>query len=189
MELFEAIKTRRSVRKYTDKPVEEEKLNAVLEAVRMAPSWANFQCWRMIIVREKSMKEKISELSYVEALFAPKGFKSNPSKKALAEAPVVIVLCADPAQSGVLWQQDYYLVDAGIASQNLMLAAHAAGLGSVFVGIYDEEKIKQLLAIPASIRMVGLFPLGYPVEEKKDGPPRKPVTEICYTGKWGLHHE
>jgi nitroreductase len=185
MELLEAIKTRRSVRKYTDKPVEEEKLNAVLEAVRMAPSWANLQCWRLIVVREKSVREKISELSYVESFFAPKGFKSNPSRKALAEAPVVLVLCADPSQSGVLWQQNYYLVDAGIASENMMLAARALGLGSVFVGIYDEEKIKQLLGIPAAIRVVGLFPLGYPVEEKKEGPPRKPLSEICFSGKWG----
>ena len=100
----------------------------------------------------------------------PRASRRIPSKKALAEAPVVIVLCADPSQSGVLWEQNYYLVDSGIASQNLMLAARAQGLGTVFVGIYDEEKVKQLLNIPASIRVVGLFPLGYPVEEKKDGP-------------------
>lgn len=185
MDLFEAIKTRRSVRKYADKPIEDEKLNSVLESVRMAPSWSNYQCWRLIVVKDKSMKEKISEVSYVESFFAPKGFKSNPSRKALAEAPVVIVLCADPSQSGVLWEQNYYLVDAGIASQNMMLAARALGLGTVFVGIYDEDKVKQLLGIPAAIRVVGLFPLGYPVEEKKDGPPRKPLAEICYAGKWG----
>jgi nitroreductase len=185
MDLFEAIKTRRSVRKFTDKPVEEEKLAAVLEAVRMAPSWANCQCWRMVVVKDKAVKEKISEVSYVESLFAPKGYKANPSKKALAEAPVVIVLCADPTQSGVLWEQNYYLVDSGIASQNLMLAARAEGLGTVFVGIYDEEKVKQLLNIPASIRVVGLFPLGYPLEDKKEGPPRKTLSEICFSGKWG----
>jgi nitroreductase len=137
------------------------------------------------VVKDKDVKEKISEVSYVESFFAPKGYKANPSKKALAEAPVVIVLCADPTQSGVLWEQNYYLVDSGIASQNLMLAARAQGLGTVFVGIYDEEKVKQLLNIPASIRVVGLFPLGYPLEEKKDGPPRKPLSEICFAGKWG----
>jgi nitroreductase len=184
MELFEAIKTRRSVRAYQDKPVEDEKLHAVLEAVRIAPSWANMQCWRMVVVKDRSTREKISDLSYVESYFAPKGYKSNPSKKALAQAPVVIALCADPAQSGVLWDQNYYLVDAGIAAQNLMLAARDLGLGTVFVGVYDEERLKKLLNIPASIRIVGLLPLGYPTEEKKDGPKRKPLDEICFNEHW-----
>ncbi len=186
MELFEAIKTRRSVRKFSDKAVEEDKLQTVLEAVRQAPSWANYQCWRLVVVRNGEMKAKISELSYVESFFATKGYKSNPSKKALAEAPVVIILCADPAQSGVIWGQNYYLADCGIAAQNLMLAACGLGLGSVFVGIYDEEKLKTLLNIPAEIRIVGLFPLGYPTEEKKEGPPRKPLAEICYREQWGV---
>ena len=185
MEVFDAIKSRRSIRKYQDKPVEDEKLQAVLEAVRAAPSWANMQCWRMIVVKDKAQREKISTMSFVESFFAPKGYKANPSKKALAEAPVVIVLCADPAQSGVLWDQNYYLVDTGIAAANLMLAARAQGLGTVFVGIFEEEKIKTFLNIPAAVRIVGLFPVGYPTEEKKDGPPRKPMSEICFYEQWG----
>jgi len=185
MELFEAIKTRRSVRKYSGKPVEDEKLQAVLDAARMAPSWANYQCWRFVVVKDKARKEKISALSYVESYFALKGYKSNPSVKALAEAPVVIVLCADPAQSGVIGGQNYYLVDAGLAAQNMMLAARARGLGTVFVGVYDEEKVKSLLGIPAAIRVVGLFPLGYPVEEKKEGPARKNLQELCFPEQWG----
>ncbi len=185
MELFEAIQTRRSVRKYTGRPVEDEKLRAVLEAVRMAPSWANFQCWRLVVVKDKTMKEKISALSYVESYFAPKGYKSNPSMKALAEAPVVLVLCADPDRSGTIRGQTYYLVDSGLAAQNLMLAARGLGLGTVYVGVYDEEKIKSTLNIPEEIRVVGLFPLGYPVEEKKEGPARKPVEEFCFSEQWG----
>jgi len=184
MELFEAIRTRRSVRRYLDKPVEEEKLQAVLEAVRLAPSWANLQCWRMVVVTDKTVKEHISDLSYVESYFSPKGYKANPSKKALAEAPVLIVLCAEASQSGNIWGQGYYLVDAGIAAENLMLAARAQGLGSVFVGVYDEVKVKGALGIPQNVRVVGLFPLGYPVEEGKAGPGRKPMEEICFRGQW-----
>jgi len=184
MELFEAIKSRRSIRKYSGKPVEDEKLQAVLEAVRTAPSWANYQCWRLVVVTDKNTRGQISALSYVESYFAPKGYKSNPSMKALADAPVVIVLCADPGQSGVIWGQNYYLVDAGLAAQNLMLAAKGLGLGTVFVGVYDEDKLKSLLHIPSEIRVVGLFPLGYPVEEKKDGPARKPLQEICFYEQW-----
>lgn len=184
MELFEAIRTRRSIRKYLDKPIEEEKLQAVLEAVRQAPSWANMQCCRMVVVKDREVKRQLSDLSYVESFFAPKGYKSNPSKKALADAPVVIVLCADPAHSGTLWGQNYYLVDCGIAAQNMMLAARGQGLGSVFVGVYDEERIKNLLNIPAAVRVVGLFPLGYPAEEKGAGPSRKPLQEICFVEQW-----
>ncbi len=185
MDIFEAIKTRRSIRKYTDAAVEDGKLLAVLEAVRQSPSWANFQCWRLVVVKDKTVKEKISALSYVESYFAPKGYKSNPSMKALAEAPVVIVLCADPARSGSIRGQEYYLVDAGLAAENLMLAARGHGLGTVFVGVYDEENLKRLLGIPAEIRIVGLFPLGYPTEQKKDGPARKPLQEICFQERWG----
>jgi len=184
MEVFEAIRTRRSVRRFLDKPVEEDKLQKILDAVRMAPSWANRQCWRFVVVKDAAMREKISELSYVESFFAPLGYKANPSKKGVAEAPVVIVACADPEQSGVIWSQYYYLTDIGIASQNLMLAAHALGLGSVFVGVFDEEKLKELLSIPPNIRVVGVFPVGYPREEKKEGPPRKPLSELVFAGKW-----
>jgi nitroreductase len=185
MDLLEAIRTRRSIRRYSDKPLEDDKLAIILEAVRLSPTWANMQCWRLVVVKDRRMKQQISELSYVESFFAPKGYKSNPSKKALAEAPVVIVLCADPLQSGVLWGQHYYLADAGIAAQSLMLAACSQGLGSVFVGVYEENKLKTLLSIPDSIRIVGLFPLGYPAEEKKEGPSRKPLQEICFHEKWG----
>lgn len=184
MDLFDAIKTRRSIRKYLDKPIEDEKLQAVLEAVRMSPSWANFQCWRLVVVKDKDVKAKISVLSYVESVFAPLGYKSNPSMKALAEAPVVIVLCADPEKSGTLWNQQYYLVDSGLAAQNMMLAARGMGLGSVFVGIYDEDKLKKLLNIPDGIRIVGLLPLGYPAEEQKGGPSRRPVAEFCFSEQW-----
>ncbi len=186
MELFEAIRTRRSTRRYLDKPVEEDKLRAVLEAVRMSPSWANMQCWRMVVVKDRNVRGRISELSYVESLLSPKGFKSNPSQKALAEAPVMIALCADPENSGTIWGQNYYLVDLGIAAQNLMLAAVAQGLGSVFVGVFDEEKIKALLSIPESVRIVGLFPLGYPAEDKREGPARKQLSEISCDEKWTL---
>ena len=185
MDFFEALSTRRSIRKYRDQPVEEEKLRAVLEAVRSSPTWANMQCCRLIVVKDAEAKRGISELSYLESFFAPKGYKANPAQQALALAPVVIVLCADPSQSGAVRGQDYYLADAGIAAQSLMLAARAQGLGTVFVGVFQEEPLRDLLGIPEPIRVVGLFPLGYPAEEKKEGPKRKPLAEICFFETWG----
>jgi nitroreductase len=185
MELFEAIRTRRSIRRFTDKPVEDEKLQAIFEAVRHAPSWANFQCWRFIVVKNPSMREKISDLTYVESFFSPLGYKANPAHKGIAEAPVVIVACADPSQSGHLWGQPYYMVDVGIASQNLMLAARGLDLGTVFVGVFEEEKLRRLLHVPPAIRIVGLFPVGYPAEEKTGGSPRKPLEELVHYEQWG----
>jgi nitroreductase len=184
MDLFETIKTRRSIRRFQDKQVEDEKLQNILQAIQQAPSWANMQCWRFIVVKDAETKNKISDYSYVEKVFAPMGYKANPSQKGLAEAPVVIVACADPTQSGQIREQEYYLTDIGIASQNLMLAARAEGLGTVMVGLYDEDRIRELLNIPDSVRVVGLFPLGYPRDEKKEGPPRKPLEEIVFQEKW-----
>ncbi|GLI37330.1 nitroreductase family protein [Geobacter hydrogenophilus] len=184
METLEAIRTRRSVRKFSDRPVEPDKLRAVLDAARLAPSWANMQCWRFVVVEDQATKAQISELSYVEAYFGPKGYKSNPAQKALTEAPVVIIACGEPPQSGELRGQQYYLTDVGIAAQNLMLAAHDLGLGSVFVGVFDEQQLGELLGIPAELRIVGLFPLGYPLEAPKAGPSRKPLDEIVHYGKY-----
>lgn len=184
METLEAIRTRRSVRRFSDQPVEPEKLQAVLEALQQAPSWSNKQCWSLVVVQDQEVRTKISDLSFVESFFATYGYKSNPAQKALAQAPIVIVACTDPHQSGELYGQQYYMADMGIATENLMLAAHDQGLGSVFVGVFDEERLKELLAIPPHIRIVGLFPLGYPAGEAKGGPPRKPLKEFVHYGKW-----
>lgn len=184
METLEAIKTRRSVRKFSDRPVEPEKLQAVLEAIQAAPSWSNMQCWRMVVVQHAGTRAKISELSYVESFFATRGYKSNPAQKGIADAPAVIVLCGVPEQSGELNGQKYYLTDTGIASENLMLAAHAVGLATVFVGVFDEEKLGDLLDIPPGVRIVGIFPLGYPLAEPKAGPPRKSLDDIVFYEKW-----
>jgi nitroreductase len=185
MDVIEAIATRRSIRRFADKPVDESMLESLFNSVRMSPSWANMQCWRFIVVRDAALKAKISDLTYVESFMAPKGYKANPSKLGVAEAPALIIACADPQQSGELWGQQYYMADTGIAAQTLMLAAHSMGLGTVFVGVFEEEKLRLLLGIPANIRIVGLFPIGYPREIKKEGPPRKPLKEILFSEKWG----
>lgn len=184
MDIFEAIANRRSIRRFKDRPVEEDTIQKIFDAVRMSPSWANLQCWRFVVVTNPAMREKIAELSYVESFFAPKGYKVNPARKGMAEAPAVVVLCADPSQSGELWGQQYYLTDAGIAAQTLMLSAHALGLGSVFVGVFEEDKVRELLAIPSGIRIVGIIPVGYPLDEKKAGPPRKSLGEVLFRERW-----
>jgi len=184
METLEAIRTRTSTRAFSDRPVELEKIRTVLDAARHAPSWANMQCWRFVIVTDQVVKAAISKLSSVDTFFAEKGYKTNPSQKALAEAPLVIVACAVPNQSGDTHGQQYYMTDVGTAAENIMLAAHAVGLGSVFVSIFDDKKVADLLGIPPYIGIVGLIPLGYPAREATCKPPRKSLGEIVFWGKW-----
>jgi nitroreductase len=188
MDTLEAIRTRRSVRRFSDRLVEAEKLTAVLEAAWRAPSWANMQCWRFVVVRDSAMKRRISELSVADSFATAKGYKSNPSQRALAEAPVVIVSCAECNHSGDTRGQQYFMTDVGMAVASLMLAAHAVGLGSVFVGIFDEKQLGSLLGIPAHLGIVGLIPLGYPLEMPETGCVflRKPLDEIMHYEKWGL---
>ncbi|ACB85693.1 nitroreductase family protein [Natranaerobius thermophilus] len=175
MELYKALHERRSVRKYTDDPVPEEKLSKILEAARIAPSWANKQCWRYIVIKDEGKKEELySALS-----------EKNPGAKALTQAPVAVILCADPEASGKLNDKEYYMLDAGISMQQMMLAAHAEGLGTCWIGwIDDEKRIRDTFKIPENIEVVGITPLGYPAKESKPTP-RKDMSEIVFYEEWG----
>lgn len=173
MDIYEAIAARRSIRRYQPDPVEEEKVTRVLDAARLAPSWKNLQCWRFIVVRADAGKAGILS-----------GFDdTNPGKKGITAAPVVIVLCADPQASGTMGDKDYYLVDAGIAMQNLMLAARAEGLGTCWLGEFDENPVKAALGIPATWKIVGMTPLGYPDQDPRPRP-RKALEEILMHERW-----
>jgi len=175
MELYQELEERRSVRKYKSEPVAEEKLKRILEAARISPSWSNLQCWRFIIVSEQAKKNEL-------ASSMP---DNNPAKRAVGEtAPLVIVLCADPGESGNPDGKDYYMLDAGIAMQQLMLAAHAEGLGTCWVGWFDEEKVRETCSVPPQYRIVGLTPLGVP-EKQPSERPRKDFTDILFAEKWG----
>ncbi len=175
MDVYEALKERRSVRKYTSDPVPEEKLNKVLEAAQVAPSWKNKQCWRFIVVRNPERKEQL-------AASMP---ESNPARMAVGEtAPIVIVLCADTEGSGDKDGKDYYMLDAGLAFQQLMLAAYAEGLGTCWVGLFDEEKVREACAVPSEFRVVALTPLGVPAKQPSPRP-RRDLSEITYAEEWG----
>ncbi|WP_224981623.1 nitroreductase family protein [Geomonas agri] len=174
MDVFQAINDRRSIRKYRDTPVEWDKVSQVLDAGRLAPSWKNMQCWRFLVL---SAGEKRNAL--LDAF--P---DDNPGKKALSQAPLTIVVCADPAESGVENGIEYYVADTAIAFEHICLAAHGLGLGTCWMGLFDEPTLKQSLGIPGGIRVVGVTPLGYPDQEPK-ARPRKELSEIAYHNNWG----
>ncbi len=173
MDIFQVFSDRRSIRKYKDTPVEQEKIEQVLDAARLAPSWKNLQCWRFLVLTDADKKGRLLEAFPDE----------NPGKKAIAMAPVVIVACGNPAESDVENGIDYFVADVSIAFEHICLAAHALGLGTCWMGWYDEGQIKQALGIPADIRIVGISPLGYPDQEPK-ARPRKALPEIAFFNEW-----
>lgn len=178
MDFMDVVASRKSVRGYADRPVEEEKLSKVLEAARLAPSWANKQCCRYVVVKDKA---KIQELAG--------GFNGW-----LKQAPVIIVACADPKDSGAHDSMNYYLVDVGISMQQLVLAATDMELGTCWIGGFDEAKVKKALGVPENIKVVAMTPLGYPAEKEGlgdklrktvlGGGKRKPLAEIIHQEKW-----
>ncbi len=174
MDIFQVIRDRRSIRRYQDTAVETDKLELVLDAARLAPSWKNLQCWRFLVVRDRERREKLLSAFPTD----------NPGSRAIASAPVMIVVCADPTASGVENGIEYYIADTAIAFEHLCLAAHALGLGTCWMGWFDETAIKNALGIPANIKVVGITPLGYPDQEPKPRP-RKSLAEITFYDRWG----
>jgi nitroreductase len=175
MDLYQVLEERRSIRKYKPDPVPVEKLERILEAARIAPSWSNLQCWRFIVVEDGNIKQALAESMPT----------NNPARKAVGEtAPMVLVLCADPQESGFQDSKEYYLLDAGLAMQQLMLAAYAEGLGTCWIAWFDEEKVRSACAVPQDYRIVALSPLGFP-DAKPGTRPRKELKEIAYRDKWG----
>lgn len=172
MEFIDVVMKRRSIRGYKPDPVSDEDLDFLLEAARLAPSWKNCQCWEYVIVKDEESRIRIAE--------------SRPqSKDWISQAPVIIVACAQPQNSGRIGDKEYYMTDIGISFEHLILAARDRGLGTCWVGEFDEKIVKKTLDIPENVRVVAFTPLGYPAKEKGEVNRRKPFQEFCYYGKYG----
>lgn len=173
MDVLQAIRERRSIRKFKPDPVSEDLVNTVLDAGRWAPSWANTQCWRFVVVRDPAVKEKLGET---------RG-RGNPAGEAVRTAPVTIVICAELKKSGYYKGEaptdkgDWFMFDCALAAQNMMLAAHALGLGTVPVGLFDAAKAAEVLGVPTGMAVVLMLPLGYPAETPA-APRRRDLAEI-----------
>jgi nitroreductase len=152
MDLMDAIKTRRSIRKYKETPVPETLLKEVLNAARMAPSADNAQPWRMIVVRDEQSKLRLAAASN--------------NQKFIAQAPIVLVICGmpDEAFQTMGGYMSAHVIDAAIALDHITLTAHTLGLGTCWIGWFKEEKVREVLAIPDDVAVVALTPLGYPNE-------------------------
>ena len=191
MEVLEAMKTRRSIRRYKTDPVDDKTVETVLEAARWAPSWANTQCWRFIVVRDNRVKAELADaLIKIER---GDTLVDNRATKATRSAPVVIVACAQLGKSGfskggkpVTDKGDWwYMYDVALAMQNLALAAHSLGLGTVTIGAMDAKKIASILEVPEGFCVVSMTPLGYYETEPK-ARPRKELPEIMFHNRFGV---
>lgn len=174
MDVLEAIKTRRSVRNFTNQPVSDRKIEKLLEAARWAPSAGNIQPWEFIVVRDSEIKHGLSQAAL--------------DQKFIEQAPVVIVACADPAKSAPRYGSRginlYCLQDTAAATENMLLAAHAIGLGACWVGAFKEEMARKVLKIPEPVRPVAIVPVGH-VTRTPSVRPRKDLTEITYHDTYG----
>jgi len=170
MDIFEAIKKRRSVRSYLDKPIEEEKLNAILEAGRLAPSASNRQEWRFVIVKNREVRKKLGEAANEQSF--------------VGEAPIVIVACAVTDGHVMSCGQLCYPIDVAIALDHISLAAVEQGLGTCWIGAFNESKVKEILGIPKKVRVVELMPLGYPAARMEREKNRLPFKKIVKYEHW-----
>ncbi len=167
MDVLEAIKTRRSIRKFKKAPVPEELVEKVLEAGRWAPSSKNRQPWKFIVLKSSEVRKALSE-------FLPYGWF-------LADAPLGIAVIVDPKESS------RSVEDGAIASENILLAAHGLGLGACWIGSYGiplEGKARELLGVPEGQRLLSVIALGYP-DEKPAPTSRKSLNEIVFSNKYG----
>ena len=157
MDLFEAIKTRRSIRAFTREEISDREIEKILDAARWAPSAGNIQPWIFVVVKDPGTKRRLSEAAL--------------SQFFIEEAPVVIVVCADQERSrrgyGSRGADLYCIQDTAAATQNILLAAHALGLGACWVGAFNEEEVRLILKIPRGIRPVAIVPIGHSAEKPR----------------------
>ena len=170
MNVFDVLEKRRSIRKYQNKPLENETLRRILEAARLGPSAGNMQPCQFLVVTKPEVRE---------------GLRAAYKADWFLQAPAIIVVCANPKES---WRrrdgEEFWKVDAAIAMQNMILAATELGLGTCWIVNFDEKEARKALGVPKDIKVVAMTPLGYPDEEKGPVTDRKPIEVIVHREKW-----
>lgn len=170
MTVQEAIKTRKSVRAFSDRPVEQEKIEAVLEAARLAPSARNRQEWRLVVVTEEETRKRLASAAGNQAF--------------VGQAPVVIVCCAQTGRERMTCGLESYPIDVAIAMDHMTLAAVELGLGTCWIGKFDPPAVREICGIPPEIEVVELLPLGYPEDPEPVEKQRLALEEIVRRERW-----
>jgi len=174
MDFLEVIKTRRSIRKYLQTPIEFEKLGKILEAGAYAPSAGNLQNWKFIIVTDPANREKLADAAFQQFW--------------MTTAPVYIVVCAEIEHTkryyGIRGERLYSIQNCAAAVTNMINTAWSEEIGSCWVSAFDEDMVKRTLDIPDHLRPQAIITLGYP-DEKPPIPPKKPIETVAFIEKWG----
>lgn len=168
MSILSELEGRRSIRKYKNKAIEQDKLLKVLEAARLSPSAKNRQAWRFIVVKDSKVRERLTEAI---------------GQAFVGEAPVILVSCGTEADGIMKCGQARYTIDLSIATSYMILEAYKQGLGTCWLGSFDENMVKEVLNIPQGVRVVAITPLGYP-DESPSQRPRKELEEITSYDKY-----
>ena len=169
MKVMQAIKSRRSIRAYKDRPIEPEKLQQVLEAARLAPSANNRQDWKFIVVQDKQMRQELVSACH--------------KQKFIGQAAVVIAACSTNPQRMMASGQSAAAVDLAIAVDHMTLAAVELGLGTCWIGAFDAPAVAKLLGVPNNAAVVHVMPLGYPAHSPA-AHKAKPANEVICKEKW-----
>lgn len=169
-------RSRQSDRKYSDRVVEKEKIERIIEAGRTAPSACNAQPWKFIVVDDKKLLEQLADAASAK-LLGMNGFVN--------QAPLQIVVVREQPNfsskiGGTIKDKDYSLIDIGIACQTMCLQAEAEGLGSCMIGWFDEERVKKILSIPKSKRVELLITIGYSLSSKREKRRKPPEETVSY---------
>jgi len=177
--MLDLIMNRQSDRKYSEKAVEKEKLERIVEAGRMSPSACNAQPWKFIVVTEPGLLKEVAEAASAKLL----GMNSF-----VTQAPVQIVIVREKPNfsskvGATIKNKDYSLIDIGIAAENICLQAEAEGLGSCIIGWFDEKMLRKILKIPGSKRVELIITLGYSLSDQREKR-RKPEGETVSYNKY-----
>lgn len=156
-EFFEVIKKRRSIRKYQNKEVEPEKIETIIENAILSQTAGNLQSYVIFVIKSHTIKEALTQAAY--------------GQRFIKQAPIVFVVCADQEKAGSVYGKRgyelYSINDASIVATYIELIACALGLGTCWVGAFDEQQVKQILALPEGIKPIAIIPCGYPAEQPK----------------------
>lgn len=170
MTVYQAIRGRKSVRAFTNVPVEREKLNRILEAARLAPSARNLQEWRFLVVTEAERRRALADAAGGQSF--------------VGDAPVVLVCCAETNHHVMHCGLECYPIDVAIAIDHITLAAFEEGLGTCWIGKFDPAAVRAVCGIPAEIEVVQLLPLGYATDPEPTVKTRKSIDEIVRYERW-----
>lgn len=174
MEFYDVIENRSSIKKFRPTNLDREKVGRMINAAMMSPSWKNEASYKFVIVEEEHKKNMIAEAI---------NNKTQDAATSVKEAPMVAVVVADPRESGIVDDKEFYLVDGAIAMEHFILAATEEGYGTCWIAAVDEKKVRNALDIPENYRIIGLTPVGE-IEQGKEHYSKKDVKDYVFLNSW-----